>query len=101
MGLLVTPVNIQINENAFVTVHNKNEAYFYSSNMLRIASDCANLVNTTKNPKVFFERYNLLINKLENLEKLWLFVYSWGEIFEKVIRFIKLKKDCKKMGNKV
>ncbi len=70
MGLLVTPVNIQINENAFVTVHNKNEAYFYSSNMLRIASDCANLVNTTKNPKVFFERYNLLINKLENLSKL-------------------------------
>lgn len=41
------------------------------------------------------------INKLENLEKLWLFVYSWGEIFEKVIRFIKLKKDCKKMENKV
>lgn len=70
MGILVTPVDIQIDENTIVTVRNKNEAYFYSSNMLRIVSDSANLVNTTKNPKVFFERYNLLINKLENLSKL-------------------------------
>lgn len=70
MNLFVTPVNIQIDDNTIITVHNRNEAYFYSANMLRIASDCANLVNTTKNPRVFFERYNLLINKLENLSKL-------------------------------
>lgn len=70
MDLFITPVNIQIDENTIVTVHNKKEANFYSVNMLRIASDCANLVNTTKNPRVFFERYNLLINKLENLSKL-------------------------------
>lgn len=38
--------------------------------MYKIAKDCANLVNTTKNPDVFFMRYNLLIDKLENMSKL-------------------------------
>lgn len=53
-----------------IQVHNKKEAEFYSADMLRIVNDCANLVNTTKNPHVFFSRYNLLIDKLENLSKL-------------------------------
>lgn len=53
-----------------VQVCTKKEAEFYSAGMLKIANDCANIVNTTKNPEVFFDRYNLLINKLENLSKL-------------------------------
>lgn len=53
-----------------VSVYNRKEAEFYGSQSLRIVNDCANLVNTTKNPKVFFERYNLLIKELENLSKL-------------------------------
>lgn len=53
-----------------ITVSNRNEAEFYGGQLLRILNDCANLVNTTKNPKVFFERYDLLIKSLENLSRL-------------------------------
>ena len=63
-------ITINIDENTTVIVHNKKEADFYASGMLKIANDCANLVNTTKKPDVFFMRYNLLINKLENMAKL-------------------------------
>lgn len=34
---------------------------------LEILKDCANLINTTKNPKVFFERYLLAISILNEL----------------------------------
>lgn len=63
-------ITINIDENTTVIVHNRKEAEFYVAGMLKIANDCANLVNTTKNPDVFFMRYNLLINKLENMAKL-------------------------------
>ena len=63
-------IRINIDENTIVVVHNRKEAEFYIAGMLKIANDCANLVNTTKNPDVFFMRYNLLINKLENMAKL-------------------------------
>lgn len=63
--------SIYINiDGAIIAVHNKKEALFYISGMYKIATDCANLVNTTKNPDVFFMRYNLLIDKLENMSKL-------------------------------
>lgn len=63
------PININI-DGAIVTVHNKKEADFYANGMIKIATECANLVNTTKNPDVFFMRYNLLIDKLKNLSNL-------------------------------
>ena len=63
------PIIIDI-DGVSVTVHNRKEAEFYVTGMLKIANDCANLVNTTKKPDVFFMRYNLLINKLENMTKL-------------------------------
>lgn len=63
-------IRINIDENTIVVVHNRKEAEFYVAGMLKIANDCANLINTTKNPDVFFMRYNLLINKLENMAKL-------------------------------
>lgn len=63
------PIIIDI-DGVSVAVHNRKEAEFYVAGMLKIANDCANLVNTTKNPDVFFMRYNLLINKLENMAKL-------------------------------
>ena len=34
---------------------------------LKIARDCAELVNTTVNPEVFFMRYNLMLEHLESL----------------------------------
>ena len=54
----------------YFNVSNKKEAEFYATGILKIAHDCAHLINTTKNPSVFFERYNLLIFKLQNLIKL-------------------------------
>lgn len=63
-------VDINIGDNTIVTVHNRKEADFYASSMLKIANDCANLVNTTKKADVFFPRYYLLLEKLENLAKL-------------------------------
>ena len=63
-------ININIDENTTVTVHNRKEAEFYASGMLKIVNDCANLVNTTKKADVFFPRYYLLLEKLENLAKL-------------------------------
>jgi carboxypeptidase C (cathepsin A) len=45
----------------------KTQAKLQSQQLLKIANDCAELVNTTVNPEVFFMRYNLM---LENLEKL-------------------------------
>lgn len=36
-----------------------------SDQWLKIIYDCANLVNTTKNPEVFFQRYNLMLEHLE------------------------------------
>lgn len=54
----------------------KQLAEFMSPQYLKIAQDCARLVNTTKNPDVFFPRYKLLIEKMEQLSD-----------FEKVIKF--------------
>ncbi len=52
--------------NKYFDVSNKKEAEFYANGMLKIVHDCANIINTTKNPSVFFERYNLLINTTKN-----------------------------------
>lgn len=38
-----------------------------AAQQLKIAQDCARIVNTTKNPKVFFERYELLVKTLQKL----------------------------------
>lgn len=37
---------------------------------LKIIADCAELVNTTVNPDVFFPRYNLMLNHLEDISGL-------------------------------
>ena len=45
-------------------------------NCLRICRDCVKIINTTKNPKIFFDRYNLLIsitNELITVEKKYKF----------------------------
>lgn len=38
-----------------------------SQQLLKIIADCAELVNTTVNPDVFFSRYNLMLEHLETL----------------------------------
>lgn len=86
-------ININLDENTIVTVHNKKEAEFYVAGMLKIANDCANLVNHTKNPDVFFMRYNLLINKLENMSKLEPFKCFSGSLPSQNLENILNKKE--------
>lgn len=49
---------------------NKKNAEIMAPQWLKIMQDCVNLVNETTTPKVFFERYNLLIETLENLSQI-------------------------------
>ena len=65
----IEPVTINL-DGSIVLVHNKQEAIFYAKQLLRIVNDCARLVNTTKKPKVFFERYELLLKYLDNMARL-------------------------------
>ena len=48
----------------------KKEAEFMSKQWLKIAQESAQIVNSTKNPDVFFERFKLLIEKMENLSNI-------------------------------
>lgn len=42
-------------------------AKLQASQLLKIVNDCAELVNTTVNPEVFFQRYSLMLEHLEAL----------------------------------
>lgn len=79
--------------NKYFDVSNKKEAEFYANGMLKIVHDCANIINTTKNPSVFFERYNLLILKLENLAKLECFNLFNGTLPSQNLEDILNKKE--------
>lgn len=65
-----TPVVVIKYDNKNIIIHNKKEALFYGKQWLKIVNDSARLVNTTCKPEVFFSRYTLLIELLENLKKL-------------------------------
>lgn len=56
-----------ISDNCIYIRNNKNWNKENINNCLRILKDCAKLINTTKNPKVFFERYLLAISILNEL----------------------------------
>lgn len=45
----------------------REQAKEQSGQWLKIVNDCAYLVNTTKNPEVFFPRYELMLEHLEQL----------------------------------
>ena len=62
---------VEINDDGnLIYIYNKKEAMFMAEQWIKIANDCANIVNTTKNPDVFFERFNLLIKEFENMSKI-------------------------------
>ena len=48
----------------------KKEAEFMANQWLKIAQESAQIVNSTKNPDVFFERFKLLIEKMESLSNI-------------------------------
>lgn len=70
---------INIDQNAVIKVHNKIEAEFYAKQFLKHCYESKDLVNNTKNPRVFFERYDYLINQTENLAELEVFLKFTGQ----------------------
>lgn len=70
---------ISIDQNTVVRVHNKTEAEFYAKQFLKHCYESKDLVNNTKNPRVFFERYDYLINQTENLAELEIFLKFKGQ----------------------
>lgn len=80
MGLFCRKVVlVTLSGNTIVQVHNKKEAYFYAKQFLKHCYESTNLVNNTKNPRVFFERYNFLIQETENLAELEVFLKFKGK----------------------
>ena len=57
-----------------VTVNNKNQAEMYAEQIIKHCEESTNLVNNTKSPRVFFERYSFLILETENLVQLKPFI---------------------------
>ena len=57
----------------------RKEAVMYAPGWLKIVKDCIRLVNSTKNPKVFFERYNLLIDNMKKLAQCERYVHFSGD----------------------
>lgn len=45
----------------------RSQALFQSQQLLKIVNECAEIVNTTVNPEVFFSRYSLMLEHLEAL----------------------------------
>lgn len=56
-----------MNRKSSINIYNKQSAAIAAPQCLRIVKDCANLVNTTTSPEIFFKRYDLMIENLQNL----------------------------------
>ncbi len=53
-----------------VPVTNKKEAEFYAQQFLKHCTESVEIVNHTKNPRVYFERYNFILENTNNLIQL-------------------------------
>lgn len=79
-------------DGATVVIHNKQEAEFMAEQWLKIANDCAKLVNTTKNPDVFFPRYSLLIEEMNKLVKVQSLIHFNDKLPSQNLQEIESKK---------
>lgn len=70
---------ISLDGNNIIQVNNKKEAEFYAEQFLKHCYESKDLVNKTKNPRVFFERYEFLIRETENLAQLECFLKFKGK----------------------
>lgn len=76
-----------------MSISDKSNAQFMAPQYLKTANDCARIVNSTKNPEVFFSRYQLLIDKLEQLAALEKYIKFSGTKPSKQLIEIKRKRD--------
>lgn len=56
----------------------KKQAQALAPQWLKIANDCANLVNKTTNPEVFFNRYDIMLETMDNLSEIERYVKFKG-----------------------
>lgn len=92
MSLFSKPV-IVVDENMTIVIHNKKEADFMAEQWIKIAKESADLVNNTKKPDVFFKRYDLMIEKLQNLSKIQHLISYQGTAPSENLRDILSKKE--------
>lgn len=76
-----------------VEVRNKKEAEFYAKQLLKCCYESTELVNKTKKPRVFFERYNFLIKETENLAQLEKFLKFKGRTPSVTLLYLKKSKE--------
>lgn len=60
--------------------------------LLQTAQECANIVNTTKNPAIFFENYDKMIASLKELSKIQYDLKIKGRLPSDILRTIEDKK---------
>ena len=60
----------EIREKIVLAKKIKEQAKEQANQLLKIIKDCVELVNTTVNPDVFFNRYNLMLEHIEKLSGL-------------------------------
>lgn len=93
MGLFSRKVVIIDIGNKAVRISNKKEAEFYASQFLKHCYESTELVNKTKNPKVFFERYSFLLENTEKLAKLEVFLKFKGRKPSNTLEYLKSSKE--------
>lgn len=95
LGLLMNSNKTVLNiDGKFVPVHNKKEAEFYANQFLKHCYESADIVNHTKNPDVFFSRYDFLISETKNLVQLEKMISFTGTKPSRKLReLINMKED--------
>lgn len=56
----------------------KEQAQYLAPQWLKIANDCAGIVNKTTNPEVFFNRYDIMLEMMDNLAEIEQYVKFKG-----------------------
>ena len=84
---------VKLDDNIIVEIHNKNEAQFYANQFLKHSYESTELLNKTKNPRVFFERYSFLIKETENLSQLEIFLKFKGRKPSDTLKYLQSQKE--------
>lgn len=94
MGLFSHKVAIlNLDGGTQIEVHNKREAEFYAKQLLKHCYESTELINKTKKPHIFFERYSFLIKETENLVQLQKFLQFKGQIPSVTLLYLKQSKE--------
>lgn len=76
-----------------ITVSNQQEAREYAERFLKDCKTLTKQINTTKNPRIFFEGYSELINITHNLCNLEYFVNFQGQSPTSTLSYLSTSKE--------